>query len=153
MIKFDDHLEAALRRLEAAADALPEIAQQVQQEALGHLILGANANIYNTTPGAYERTRDYLRSLDAKARASRDSATVTVGSDSEYARLIEFGRQHVSAAMLQQSALAQRGNAPLTMGRSGLNWWQPGPVITGAQVFADRRLRELFVKAVRGAVR
>ena len=149
-------LTDALVRLEQACDSMPQIAEQVRAEALGHAIIGANANVYQTTPGAYQRTQDYLRGLDTRARASRNKATVTVRNSVEYAAAVEFGRQLGGAAMLQQQALAQmqqNPNAPFTVGRSGVQWWLAGPVVTGAQVFAVYRMRELFAEAVRRALR
>lgn len=149
-------LTDTLVRLEQACDSMPQIAEQVRGEALGHAILGATASIYQTTPGAYQRTQDYLRGLDTRARASRNKATVTVRNTVEYAAFVEFGRQTGGAALLQQQALVQmQGNpdAPFTTGRSGVQWWLAGPVVTGAQVFAVYRMRELFAEAVRRVVK
>lgn len=148
-------LTDALVKLEAACDTMPQIAEKVRGEALGHAILGAGANIYNTTPGAYQRTQDYLRGLDTRARSSRNRATVTVLNTTDYAPYVEFGRQVGGAALLQAQALAQmQGDpaAPFAVGRSGAQWWLAGPVVTGAQVFAVYRMRELFAKAVREAL-
>ncbi len=116
-------------------------------------ITAAQANIYNTAPGAYQRTGEYLGSLHADARATRFTVNVRVWSDSEYAAAIEFGRDHFSEAMLQAVALAGPLNEPLTLGRSGQTWWIAGPVLTSAQVFAARKLRELLGQAVREALR
>lgn len=154
-IDVDDRaLRALFQGVLDACDELPAIAARVEAETLGHLILGAQANIYNTTPGAYDRTEDYLRSLDAKARATRTDIRVTVSSDSPYASLIEYGRDGVDPTQLQAQAEAQADpSQPFTVGRSGQAWWLPGPVITGAQVFAARRMQDLFSKQLPLALR
>lgn len=154
-IDVDDRaLRALFQGVLDACDELPAIAARVEAETLGHLILGAQANIYNTTPGAYERTEDYLRSLDAKARATRTGIRVTVSSDSPYASLIEYGRDGLDPTQLQAQAEAQADpSQPFTVGRSGQAWWLPGPVITGAQVFASRRMQDLFSKELPLALR
>lgn len=154
-IDVDDRaLRALFQGVLDACDELPAIAARVEAETLGHLILGAQANIYNTTPGAYDRTQDYLRSLDAKARATRTGIRVTVSSDSPYASLIEYGRDGVDPTQLQAQAEAQADpSQPFTVGRSGQAWWLPGPVITDAQVFASRRMQDLFSKQLPLALR
>lgn len=154
-IDVDDRaLRALFQGVLDACDELPAIAARVEAETLGHLILGAQANIYNTTPGAYDRTQDYLRSLDAKARATRTGIRVTVSSDSPYASLIEYGRDGVDPTQLQAQAEAQADpSQPFTVGRSGQAWWLPGPVITDAQVFASRRMQDLFSKELPLALR
>ncbi|MFK7601890.1 hypothetical protein ACI3L1_06725 [Deinococcus sp. SM5_A1] len=154
MITFDDTaLLAALARLEAACDELPQIAEQVRGESLGHAILGARLNIYSTTRGAYQRTQDYLRGLDAWAQGSRNKASVTVSNSTEYALAVETGRGF-SLVGLQDLALENPNPAqPITFGRSGQQWYLPGPVITGAQAFAAYRLQELFGEKVRAALK
>ena len=140
---------AALEKLLAVPSQLPTIAATVQAETLGMAVVAARANIYSTAPGAYARTGDYLRSLDARARATRAGITVTVSSSSEYAAYIEYGRGHINPAALQAQALAQaRINTPTTLGRSGKQWWVAGPVLTSAQVYAVRRMRDLLVKQI-----
>lgn len=155
MIKLDARkLTDALVRLEGTCDELPQLAEQVRQEALGHAILGANANIYGTAPGTYQRTQDYLRGLNATAQASKNRATVTVSNASKHAAYVEFGRSGLPAAALQALALGRPDPAaPLSLGRSGLNWWVAGPVVTGAQVYAAHRLGALFLKSALSAAR
>ncbi|WP_231557243.1 hypothetical protein [Deinococcus sp. YIM 77859] len=143
----------ALTRLLAACDDLSEVAERARAEALGHAILGARANIYNTTPGAYQRTQEYLRGLDAQGRAGRTTATVTVSNSTPYAPYVELGRTGLGYEALQALALAQPDpGSPLTLGRSGQRWFLPGPILTGAQAFALYRMRELFVEKVRGVL-
>lgn len=155
MIKLDGRrLTNALVKLEQACDAMPQIAETVRAEALGHLILGARVNIYSTTPGAYRRSQDLLRGLDTRSRASRNRASVTMLNTVEYAVYVETGQDGMSLAQLQQLALLQSNPAdPLSLGRSGVNWTAPGPIVTGAQVFALRRMQELFSQKVRAAVK
>lgn len=140
----------ALEKLLDIGATFPQMAATVQAETLGMAVVAARANIYSTAPGAYARTGDYLRSLDARARASRTGVAVTVSSSSEYAAYIEYGRgRNINPAVLQAQALAQtRINTPVTLGRSGQLWWVAGPVLTSAQVYAARRMRDLLVKQV-----
>lgn len=153
MIEFDARaLTEALVKLEQVCDELPQIAEQVRAEALGHAILGARLNIYNTAPGAYQRTQDYLRGLDVTGRGTPNTASVTVSNSTEYAAYVEAGYGGMSLAMLQHLALGQADpGQPFTLGRSGVQWVVPGPILTGAQVFALYRMQELFARKV-GAV-
>ena len=152
MIEFDDRaLTAALTRLEQASNDLPAIAEQTRAETLGHLIIGANANIYATQRGAYQRTGEYLRGLNATARATTLTATVTASNDADHARDVETGETGNLTQLQAQAAARSNPRAALTLGRSGINWAKPGPVVTGAQAFAAYRLRELFVLRVRAA--
>lgn len=138
----------ALEKLLRLGEALPQVAATVQGETLGMAVVAAQANVYNTVPGAYQRTGDYLRSLGANAQATKTGIRVKVWSDSEYARFIEYG-QAGTPQQLQALALVQtRINSPLTLGRSGQAWWIAGPVLTSAQVYAARRMRDLLVKQV-----
>ena len=147
-------LTDALTRLEAAADSLPQLAEQVRQETLGHLIVGSEVNIYRTEPGRYRRTGDYRQGLDARARATRHTATITALNDVDYALVVELGRGGMTIPMLQQLALLQTNpEDPLTLGRSGQNWMVAAPIVTAAQVFALRRMQELFCKKARLAIR
>ncbi|MCD0175210.1 hypothetical protein IHN32_04510 [Deinococcus sp. 14RED07] len=156
MTRLDSRkLEQQLRALLAVPQAMPAAAPQVAREALGHAIIGAQANIYNTarSSGGYERTFEYMRSLDAVARTTKTRVSIRVTSDAEYALVIETGREG-NLDQLQARALARNNAAAaFTQGRSGIAWWLPGPVITGAQVYAARRLQELFLKKVRAALR
>ena len=146
-------LTDTLTKLQAVPTQVQARAAQVQQEALGHLIIGAQANIYSTAPGAYQRTQDYLRSLRASSRTTRHTVTITVGSSSPYALYIEYGsRGGITPERLQQLAAAGNPEQPLNLGRSGQQWWVAGPVVTGAQYFAAWRLRRVFVEEVRRAL-
>lgn len=147
-------LTDALVKLQAVPTQVQARAAQVTAEAQGHLILGAQANVYSTAPGAYQRTQDYLRSLSASSRTTRHTVTVTVKSDSPYALYIELGsRGGMTPERLQQLAQAA-GNPeqPLSLGRSGQQWWIAGPVISSAQYFAHWRLRRVFAEEVRRAL-
>lgn len=155
MIDLDARaLTDALVKLEQACDELPQVAEQARAEALGHAILGARLNIYNTTRGAYERTQEYLRGLDATGRGTRNTASVTVSNSTEYATYVEAGYGGMSYAMLQHLALGQADpSQPFTLGRSGERWVIPGPMLTGAQAFALYRMRELFAAKVGAKLR
>ena len=155
MIKLDLRaLTNALIKLEAAADSLPQLAEQVRQETLGHLIVGSEVNIYRTEPGRYRRTGDYRQGLDARARATRHTATITALNDVDYALAVEVGRAGMTIPMLQQLALLRANpEDPLTLGRSGQHWTVAAPIVTAAQPFALRRLQDLFAQKVQAALR
>ena len=150
MIDLDDRaLTAALTRLEQATNDLPAIAEQVRVETLGHLIIGANANIYATQRGAYQRTGEYLRGLNATARVTALTATVIASNDADHTRDVETGTTGNLTQLQAQAVARSNPREAFTLGRSGINWARPGPVVTGAQAFAAYRLRELFVLRVR----
>lgn len=155
MIKLDMRaLTNALVKLEAAADSLPQIAEQVRQETLGHLIVGSEVNIYRTEPGRYRRTGEYRQGLDARARATRNTATITALNDVDYALSVEVGRAGMTIPMLQQLALLRANpEDPLTLGRSGQNWTVAAPIVTAAQIYALRRMQELFAQKIRAMLR
>lgn len=147
-------LTDTLTRLIGACDSMPEIAQQTEREALGHLILGARRNIYDTTPGAYQRTEDYLRGLRARGMSTLNTATIRVWNEVEYAAAVEAGREGMSLAMLAQLTTLQPDPAqPLSLGRSGKRWQVAAPVVTGAQAYAQHRLAQLFMQKVERALR
>lgn len=145
-------LTDALVKLEKACDSLPQIAETATSESQGMLFVAAQGNIYSTVPGARKRTGEYLRSLSAKGKATKNAAAITVKSDSPYALYIEFGRPGVPVAQLQALALAGAINDPLTLGRSGQQWWVAGPVLISGQAYAAKRLQDLFAKEVRKVV-
>ncbi|EYB67019.1 hypothetical protein DEIPH_ctg052orf0013 [Deinococcus phoenicis] len=155
MIEFDMRaLTDALVKLEGVCDETPQIAAQARAEALGHMIIGSEANIYQTPKGKYVRTGHYRQGLDARSRSTKNTATVTVRNDVDYAAAIEGGRDGLSFAMLQVMAMMrQNPHEPFTLGRSGVNWTIAGPIVIGAQVFAARRMQELFAEKVRAALR
>ena len=148
-------LTDTLTRLIGACDSMPEIAQQTEREALGHLILGARRNIYDTAPAArYIRSGDYLRGLRARGTSTLNTASVRVWNEVEYAAAVETGREGMSLAMLSQlAALQPDPGQPLSLGRSGKRWQVAAPVVTGAQVYAQRRLMQLFTQKVERVLR
>lgn len=154
MIAFDlRKLTDALVKLEGAADALPALTQQVRQETLGHAILGARRNIYGTTPGAYQRTQDYLRGLNTRGQTSRNSASVMVFNTEPYARFVEYGQAPNDLTAAQDQAYSAVDPAlQVYLGRSGVNYSVAGPVIGPAQAFALYRLGQLFAQKVRAAI-
>jgi hypothetical protein len=145
-------LEAALLKLERAADTLPQIAAQVQQETLGFIVLAARRNIYDTQAGAYRRTQDLLRGLDARFRVSANSISITVSGNAPYHRDVELGSGATEISPQQAQAYARANPnpaAPLYFGRSGVNYNLPGPIVAPGQAFAFFRLKQLFAEAVR----
>ena len=154
-IKFDmRELTDKLVKVQAATQELPQIAEKVKAETLGHAIIGANRSIYDTTPGAYQRTRDFLRGLNTSSRATRFKASVSVWNTVEYAERIERGSgpHEMNDAQIIAQAKAHPA-APVYLGRSGRNYTLPGPVIIPAGVYAGYRIGELFAKAVRAALK
>lgn len=147
-------LTDALVRLEKACDALPQMAQTVQGEALGHAIVGANRSVYQTTPGAYQRTYEYLRGFQATARATKNTVRVTVWNAVEYAPYIEYGvgPHEMTPAQVLAHAAANPA-APVYLGRSGQNFTLPGPAVWPAAYYAGWKLQGLFVEQVKSALR
>lgn len=147
-------LTDAVIKLEAACDSLPQIAQQAQAEALGHAIISAHRNVYETTPGAYQRTQDYLRGFQASSQGTKNTAQVTVWNDVEYARYIETGTgpHEMTPAQIVAQAAAHP-YAPTYLGRSGQKFSLPGPAVIPAGVFALYRMRELFAHEVKKAMK
>lgn len=155
MIGFDlRKLTDKLVKLQAATTQLPQIAQQAQAEALGHAIIGARRNVYDTAPGAYQRTMDYLRGFQASGRATRFKASVSVWNTVEYAERLERGEgpHEMSDAQIIAQATAHPAT-PVYLGRSGRNYTLPGPVVIPATVYAGYRMGDLFGKAVQAALK
>jgi hypothetical protein len=161
MIDLDTtKLEWQLTRMLQACDTLAQDAQTITPEVIGHMQIAAQVNIYLTAPGAYQRTGDLLRGLNARATATRNTATITVLNDATdedgryYAGYVERGRNGPGDAALQQLA-AQRPDPsqPLTLGRSGVDWTVPAPILIGAQVYALTRLQQLFAQKIARALR
>lgn len=157
MIRLDmRRLTDALLKLQRATEELPAITKRVEQEALGHAILGARRNVYDTPAGLYERTEDYLRGFHTRSRSTRFTGTVQVWNDVEYAAAIEYGQgpHEVNAAQVQAIA-SPNPAAPVYLGRQGADgrYVLPGPAVIPATVFAVYRMRELFAEEVRKAVR
>lgn len=143
-------LTDALAKLEGACDQMPQIAAQAQGEALGHAIISAQRNVYQTVPGAYQRTMDYLRGFHATGRGTKNTATVTVWNDVDYSGFVELGTG--PNQMTPQQVVAQAVThpyAPTYLGRSGQKFSLPGPAVIPASVFALYRMRELFAERVR----
>lgn len=141
-------------KLQAACDSLPQVAEKVRGEALGHAIIGANRNVYDTAPGRYQRTQDYLRGFQASGRASRNIATVSVWNTVDYAARLETGSgPHEMTAEQIAAQASANPYAPLYFGRSGQKYSLPGSVVIPAAVFALYRMQELFAQKVRAVVK
>lgn len=155
MITFDARrLTNALVKVEAACDSLPQIAAEVAPEALGHMIVSANRSVYETAPGVYERTRDYLRGFRSAPRATRNTATVRVWNNVDYAARVELGDGPNALTPQQVVAYAQaRPDSQVYLGRTGRNYTIAGPAVYPAAVYAQRRMEELFARKVQAAWR
>lgn len=155
MISFDARrLTNALVKVEAACDSLPQIAAEVAPEALGHMIISANRSVYETAPGAYQRTRDYLRGFRSAPRATRNTATVRVWNDVDYAERVELGENPNALTPQQVVVYAQTSaTSRVYLGRTGRNYTLAGPAVYPAAVYAQRRMEELFARKVQAAWR
>lgn len=156
MIKFDMRaLTDALVKVEAAADQLPQIAQRAQAEALGHAIIALNRGVYETpeSPG-YRRTFDLLRGIRSSGRATKNTATVQVWNEVEYAPYVDrgVGPHAMSDAQILAQASARPEAAPY-FGRSGQKYSLPNPTVLPAAVFSLYRMQQLFAEAVKRALR
>lgn len=155
MIEFDARkLTDVLVKVEAAADQLPRIAETARAEALAKAQIQARRNVYDTTPGVYERTETYLRGFRASRRVTRNTATVSVWNIADYAEVIETGtgpHEMTPAQIVAQAA--PNPYAPLYFGRSGEKYSLPGPAVIPAAVFALYRMQELFAGEVKKALR
>lgn len=140
-----DTIERELLELLEACDSMPQIAQQVQAETLGHAVLGARRSIYETPQGGYERSHDLERSITARAQGSKDRVQVTVSAGVPYAAAIEFGTRgkRVSAGAIVAIAKADPYR-PVYLGRTGLDPTRAGPFITPAAVFSVYRTAHLL---------
>jgi hypothetical protein len=147
-------VEAQLNALLTACDGVQQLGKTVEPEALGMLILGANANIYDTTKGAYDRTQALLAGLSARGTGTRDTATVSVHSSVPYGLSVELGTLGMTAETLFKIA-SRRGvkTQAMTLGRTGKNYRVAGPILTPAAVFAAERMQQLFVRRVREVLR
>lgn len=154
MIDFDLRaVTDALVKLEGACDQMPQIAEQARAEALGHMIIGANRSVYQTPAGRYQRTGDYLRGFQARSRATKNTASVTVWNDVDYAANIELGSgPHEMTPQQIAAQAAANPYAPLYFGRSGQKYMLAGPAVYPAAVFALYRMQELFAGKVRRAL-
>lgn len=142
--------ERKLLALLGACDEVVSLGKTVEPEAQAVLIVHANANIYDQTPGAYQRTQALLRGLRASGTGKRDVATITLSSSVPYAIAVELGRLGMTPEILFKLAVA-RGvkTRPLTLGRTGRNYKVAGPILTPAAVFAATRMQDLFAQRVR----
>ena len=149
-------LEEALKRIAGVTSELPRIAEQARAETLGHAILGVRRNVYDTSPGAYQRTGDLLRGLNASGSASGSGVTVRVWNSEPYARFVELG-QGPNGLTLAQDQAYSAANAhpeqPISFGRSGRKYTLAGPFLAPAQAYSLYRMKQLFAEAVIRAAR
>jgi len=145
---FNAQLDRIQGRLQAR---LGDILERVRAEALGHAVIGVRRNVYDTTPSAYERTGNLLRSLDATKRQTRASLTVILTASAEYASNVEYGSGPGGVSdtqVLTRAEARQDQAAPLYLGRTGRNYLQAGPFLLPAAAYAKHRLLVLFSDAV-----
>lgn len=145
-----DEFERQVRAIVTAGEEIGKEAPRVEQESLGHMIQGAQVNIYDTTPGAYQRTFELLQGLRVSAKGTRGRINVALGNDTEYAGDVEIGDQSPQG-ILSDALRRTPSDIPeaMTYGRSGVDYHLAGPIIIPATVFAVYRARELFVKRVK----
>ncbi|GEM45914.1 HK97 gp10 family phage protein [Deinococcus cellulosilyticus] len=145
------NLDETLRKLDQLVDIESQIPiEPIRTQVEQHALLGVDANVYSTEPGAYERTEELKRSIYAKVMSG--TLGVEVGATADYASHVEYGS---SVNALNQSqlegAVTGRGKpeSPLTLGRSGVRWTLPGPFVLPAAVYGRLLLEKAFVSAVK----
>jgi len=133
--------------------ALPTAAVGAARAAEHHARLGLLANVYGTRPGAYDRTQNLLRSVFARATVTAGLVSVEVGDTAPYASFVEYGSfgHTLTPTALLSVVEGSRAGSVIRLGRSGINWMQPGPYITPATVFARYKLHEAVEAALRRA--
>lgn len=156
-IKLDARaLTDALVKLQKATEQLPQLAAQVEGEALGHAVLGAQASVYSTAPGQYQRTQEYLRGFHSSHQATRHTASVSVWNSTDYAGYIEYGvgpHAMTPAQLLQH--IGSNPAQPLYLGRQGADgrYVLPGPAVWPAAYYAAWKLSQMFGDEVRRNLR
>lgn len=147
-------LTNALVKLGAVQDDLPAIARQASSEARAFAVIGVNANVYSTRPGAYQRTQALRARLYARQQSGATFARVTVGDRAPYAAAVELGQgpNALSPAQVQAISGARPPGVPVQLGRSGEKYTVAGPFIAPAQAFSLYRMKALFAEAVRRRV-
>ena len=154
-MKFESDIESRLLKLLAACDDNKDIAQQVSSEAKAHAQSGAMANIYDTSPGKYERTHALFNSLRSSGTSNKSGATVEVSGGVDYMTDVELGRKegHSTAEELWEYARARDPQKPLKLGRSGRNYMIAGPILIPAASFAAWRMQQRFAEKVKAALK
>jgi hypothetical protein len=146
------NLNETLKKLDQLATVETQIpVEPIRTQVEQHALLGVDANVYSTEPGAYERTEELKRSIYSKVLGSGDLG-VEVGATADYASHVEYGSS-VNALnegqLLQATEGRGKPQSPLTLGRSGVRWTLPGPFILPAAVFGRVLLEKAFVTTVK----
>lgn len=138
-------IRARLKQVRAAIQpsGLRRIEAQVVPEALGMLILGLNATVYETQRGAYVRTGELLRGAHVDRGGPGPVASLLIYNTEEYAPYVEYGIQPATAPFLARARAGQLGDSPqpLVTGRSGVMWQKPSLAHTRAQVWSALKLK------------
>lgn len=150
-------VRASLARARRVLQAeMTERLERVEQETTGMLVLGLNATIYNTEPGARPRTGDLLRGAHVQAFKRTGRYGVNVWNDEPYAKVVEYGSYGEGVSLTQAQEIAGTPGAsprPIVTGRSGVEWQSPSLAHTRATVFALFRLRQEFRAALKRVFR
>ncbi|WP_278911629.1 hypothetical protein [Deinococcus wulumuqiensis] len=120
-------------------------ASELNAQALGMLVVGLEATIYETEEGNYRRSHDLARGAQVSVRTTRRGVVeVRVWNTEPYAAAVEWGTYDSKTTLQAGVARAERPGAqptPLVTGRSGVNWTQPSLAHTRALMWTLLRLR------------
>ncbi|GGR84535.1 HK97 gp10 family phage protein [Deinococcus sedimenti] len=147
-------LEKRLRAARRVSTQMKRTGAQAARRAEVHARMGADLNIYDTTPGSYERTGRLRRGIDSSWSVQGGVLTVTVFNDVKYAKSVEKGRSASAAGAVQQ-IITQPGRNPaaqVTLGRSGEFYFIPGPMLEPAAYYASIYITEEFKRRVLAAL-
>lgn len=146
-------LEKRLRAARRVSTQMKRTGAQAARRAEVHARMGADLNIYDTTPGDYQRTGNLRRGIGSDWSFQGNELTVTVFNDVKYARRVERGGPPVTSNIRQ--LILQPGRfaaAPITVGRSGLAHTLPGPMLEPAAYYAATYITEEFKRRVLAAL-
>lgn len=144
-------LDQVLKKLDDLAEVGRQIpTSQIATQAEQHAILGLNASVYDTEPGAYERTQTLRNSVYSKVLSN--TIGVEVGATEDYASHVEYGTSvnALSEAQLLQATQGRgKPETPLVFGRSGVRYTLPGPFILPAAMYGKTLIEKAFITAVK----
>lgn len=147
-----DELERRLQNIVDAGEQVGQDADQLEAETFGHAYMGAQANVYATEPGAYQRTMDLLDGIQVRVTGRKGMIAAQVWNTTDYAGDVEVGEEGMTPEEIASDALSRSASEmtePMTYGRSGVDYRIAGPIIIPATVYAAYRARELFLKRAR----
>lgn len=144
-------LDQVLKKLDQLADVGRQIPfQEIAGQAEQHALLGLNASVYDTEPGAYERTQALRNSVYSKALSG--VLGFEVGATADYASHVEYGTSVNALSevqLLQATQGRSKPESPLVFGRSGVRYTLPGPFILPAAMYGKTLMEKAFVTAVK----